>query len=626
MQQENHSKLLRLLSYPWNLLLRTSDNAVGILLAAIIGVGSGFGAVAFWKLIEFFSWVFFKKGSDWFDFFGDYYVIILPAIGGLIFGPIIYYFAREARGEGPPEIMEAMAVRGGRVRMRVAAAKVLVSSICIGSGGSVGREGPIVQIGGSLGSTIGQVFRVPERWLQTLVLCGVAGGIAATFNAPIAGAFFALEVVQRRIVALNVGFVILSSVMASIISRIFLFKEDNLTSFQLPEKYGMESNQEILLYLLLGIICAAAGILFVRFFYRTEDFFNRWNLPVLLTPIIGGLLVGGLGFISLELVSSDTFLADIFGVGYGNHYTAGGEFLETGTLDSILTGEGALYIIISLIALKILATSITLGSGGSGGVFAPILFIGAALGSVFGNLFGDLFPDMTAPVGAYAMVGMAGFFAVVVRGPITAILIIFELTGDYDIILPVMTTVVVGIIIARVFSRESIYTWRLKRRGVDPSIMEEHDVMRTMTVSQVMTRNFPSVPAGMPVVEALRQMEQMGHLGFPVVDEEGRLQGIVTLTDIHAGTQKEGADIHKLVVKDIATPAKSLVVAYPDQTLHHALLRVGAKDFGRIPVVDRKDPSRIVGCLRRHDIVQAYISGISPPPPEPKPPEGSIVF
>jgi len=607
-------------------LLRTSDNAVGIILAAIIGVGSGFGAVAFWKLIEFFSWVFFKKGADWFDFLGDYYVIILPAIGGIIFGPIIYYFAREAKGEGPPEIMEAMALRGGRIRMRVAVTKVLVSSICIGSGGSVGREGPIVQIGGSLGSTIGQVFRIPERWLQTLVLCGVAGGVAATFNAPIAGAFFALEVVQRRIVALNVGFVILSSVMASIISRIFLFKEDNLTSFKLPEKYGMASNQEILLYLLLGIICAAAGILFVRFFYKIEDFFKRWKVPVLLTPVIGGLLVGGLGFVSLELVSSDTFLADIFGVGYGNHYAAGGEFLETGTLDNILTGQGAIYIIVALIALKVLATSITLGSGGSGGVFAPTLFIGAALGSVFGNLFGNLFPDITAPVGAYAMVGMAGFFAVAVRGPITAILIIFELTGDYDIILPVMTTVVVGVIIARVFSSQSIYTQRLKRRGVNPSLMEERDVMRTITVSQAMTRNFPSVPPHMPVTEALRQMERMGRLGFPVVDVEGRLQGIVTLSDIHNGTKKEDSEIHSLTVQDIATPAKSLVVAYPDQTLYQAFLQVGAKDLGRVPVVDRKDPSKIVGVLSRHDIIHAYISGITPPAPGPQPPEGSIVF
>ncbi len=624
MRENNDSGILRFILYPWNLLLRTSDNVAGIILATLIGIGSGFGAVAFWKLIEYSSWLFFKKGADWFDPLGEYYVIILPAIGGLIIGPAIYYFAREVKGEGPPGIMESIAVKGGRIRNRVAAIKVVVSSICIGSGGSVGREGPIVQIGGSLGSTIGQSFRVPEQWLQTLVLCGVAGGISATFNAPIAGAFFALEVVQRRIVALNVGFVILSSVMANIIARIFLFDEDSPTSFVVPE-YGMESNQEVLLYLLLGLICAIAALAFIRFFYMTEDFLNKWSIPMYVLPAAGGLLVGIIGYISLEFVSSGTLLADIFGVGYGHHYGAGGEFLEKGTVDSLLLGEGTIPVVLSLVALKVLATSITLGSGGSGGVFAPSLFIGAALGSACGILFNELFPDATAPVGAYAVAGMAAFFAVTVRGPITAILIIFELTGDYNIILPVMTAVVIGVIAGRVFSRDSIYTRRLKRQGIDLSQMEERDIMRTVKVGQVMTPNFPSVPPQMPVNDLLRQMEQMGHLGFPVVDAEGRLQGIVTLTDVHAATEKEGADISTLTAGDIAT-TKSLIVAYPDQTLKQALLRLGAKDFGRIPVVDRNDPARLLGVLRRHDIVRAYVSGASKSVKQAGPPDGSIVF
>ncbi len=617
--------LLKLIAYPWNQLLRTSDNAAGIVLAVLIGIGAGFGAFAFWKLIEFFSWLFFKKGADWFGFLGDYYVIILPLIGGLIFGPIVYFLAREAKGEGPPEIMEAIATRGGRIRTRVAAIKVLASSICIGSGGSVGREGPIVQIGGSIGSTIGQLFRVPDQWLQTLVLCGVAGGVSATFNAPIAGAFFALEVVQRRIVARNVGFVILSSVMACIVARIFLFSEENPTSFSLPQEYDMESTQEILLYIVLGLVCAIAATMFVKIFYRTEDLFAKWKPPAYLLPAIGGLIVGVIGFVSIEYVSTDTFTADIFGVGYGPHYGPGGEFHESGAVDSILLGEVGAWVVLSLLGLKILATSITLGSGGSGGVFAPSLFIGAAVGSAFGSLCNHYFPDATAPVGAYAMVGMASFFAVVVRGPITAIIIIFELTGDYGIILPVMTSVVVGIIIVRVFSKESIYTFRLKRKGIDLSLMEERDIMRTVTVAQVMTSNFPTVPPWMPVIDVLRQMEQMGHLGFPVIDAEGNLHGIVTLTDIHKATEKEETDIRTLAVQDIAT-TKSLTVAYPDQTLHQALLRLGAKEFGRILVVDRNDPKKLMGVLRRHDIIHAYIGGVHRSKGGPHPPDGSIVF
>ena len=296
------------------MLLRTSENFAGIALAVLVGIGAGFGAVAFWKVIEFSSWLFFNRGAIWFGFLGEYYVIILPAIGGLIFGPIIYFFAREARGEGPPEIMEAVAARGGRIRIRVAAVKVLVSSICIGSGGSVGREGPIVQIGGSIGSTLGQWFRVPEDWLRTLVLCGVAGGISATFNAPIAGAFFALEVIQRRIVARNVAFVILSSVMANIIARVFLFTEENPTSFVVPE-YSMASNREILLCILLGLVCALAAVVFIKFFYKCEDVFANWKMPEYLKPAAGGLIVGAIGFFYPDIFdlpnpTSSLFLQD----------------------------------------------------------------------------------------------------------------------------------------------------------------------------------------------------------------------------------------------------------------------------------------------------------------------------
>lgn len=625
MQDNQKSALVNIVTYPWNLLLRTSDNAAGIALATLIGICAGFGAYIFWKLIEFSSWLFFKKGADWLSFLDEYYIIVIPAIGGLLFGPIVYFLAREAKGEGPPEIMESIATRGGRIRTRVAAIKILASSICIGSGGSVGREGPIVQIGGSLGSAIGQLFRIPDQWLQTLVLCGVAGGVSATFNAPIAGAFFALEVIQRRIVARNVGFVILSSVMASVVARAILFTEDSPTSFKIPVEYGMESNQEILLYILLGLVCAVAGLFFVKFFYKTEDLLARVKIADYLKPAIGGLIVGVIGFLSIEYVSSDILSADIFGVGYGSHYGPGGESLDTGPVDTLLSGDAGVSIVLVLLALKVLATSITLGSGGSGGVFAPSLFMGAALGGAFGSLFHDAFPGATAPAGAYAMVGMAAFFAVVVRGPITAIIIIFELTGDYEIILPVMAAVVVGVIISHVFSKESIYTHRLKRKGIDLKLMEERDIMRTVTVSQVMTRDFPTVPPQMPVADLLRQMERMGHLGFPVVNTEGKLIGIVTLTDVHTANEKEGMDIDTLTVEDIAT-TKSLLVVHPEQTLHQALLGPGAREFGSIPVIDRNDPTKLLGVLRRHDIVRAYVTGASRSTSDPKPPDGSVVF
>lgn len=256
-----------------------------------------------------------------------------------------------------------------------------------------------------------------------------------------------------------------------------------------------------------------------------------------------------------------------------------------------------------------MATSITLGSGGSGGIFAPSLFMGAALGSACGTLFRDLFPATAAPLGAYALVGMASFFAVAVRGPITAIIIIFELTGDYEIILPVMTSVVIGTLIGWAFSRDSIYTMRLKRRGVDLRRMEESDIMKSVTVAEVMTHDFTTVPPDMLVPALLDEMDKKESLGFPVVDGYGRLRGMVTLTDVHAAAGKDSAGVAALTVDNIST--KSPLVAYPDETLYQVLLQIGARDLSIIPVVGRDDPPRFLGVLRRYDIIRAYVSGVS---------------
>ncbi len=586
-----------LIKYPWNLLLQTSENITGIVLAILVGVGAGFGAVIFWKMVEFSSWLFFNRGAKWLSFLGEYYIIVLPAIGGLIAGPIVYFFSREAKGDGIPEVMRSYSVGAGLIRARVSAIKVLVSSICVGSGGSAGREGPIVQIGGSIGSTIGQWLKVPEDWRKELVLCGVAGGVAATFNVPIAGAFFALEIIQRRIVEHNVGYALISSVMASIIARIFLFTKKNPTSFIVPE-YSLVSYWEYFFYILLGLLCGLIAIGFIKFFYRIEDLFGNFNIPEYFKPMVGGLIVGVIGF----------FYPEIFGVGYGPSYGVGGVFQDIGTVDDILIGRLGINLILAVLFLKIIATSVTLGSGGSGGAFAPSLFIGAAIGGAFGILLSKIFPYITAPSGAYALVGMASFFAVIVRGPITAIIILFEMTGNYKIILPVMTAVVIGTVIFRTFMKESIYSLGLKRRGIDLRYLEERDIMRTVTVSEAMTNDFPAVSPKTHVSSLLRMMETMGHHGFPV-KEEGKFIGIVTLTDVHAATEKEDMDVSKLNVNDIVT--KSPIVAYPDQTLHQALFQLGAMDFGRIPVVERNNPEKLLGLLRRHDIVGAYIKGVS---------------
>jgi len=577
--------------------LRASEAATSIILAVFVGLLAGLGAVAFREMIKGFQWVFFARGATAFDFLGDYYVIILPVLGGLLFGPLIYFLAREAKGEGPPEVMEAVAVRGGRIRSRVAVVKALASSICIGSGGSVGREGPIVQIGSSVGSTVGQWLRLPEDWVKTLVLCGAAGGISATFNAPIGGVFFALEVIQRRFIAGNLGFIVIGSVTADFIAHQFLGTKP---SFSIPP-YSVGSYWEMLPYIVLGIITAFAVLGFIRLFYKCEDLFSVSKIPGYLKPALGGIIIGLIGF----------YYFDIFGVGYGGGYGVGGVFTERGGVDVALVGEIGLATLVIMMLLKTVATSVTLGSGGSGGIFAPSLFIGAMLGGAFGIVVHRLFPAITAPSaaeasGAYALVGMGAFFAATVQGPITAIILLFEMTRDYALILPLMSAVTISTLIARGISRESIYTLRLVRRGIDIHRREEADILGAITVNEVMTRDFPTVLPSMPVPELMEELHQSGHHGFPIVDESGSFCGIVTLEDVEAAMSRKD---FTLTAGDIAT--KSPIVAYPDQSIHDALAQFGGRDVGRIPVVDRNDPKRLLGVLRRHDVIRAYTKALA---------------
>jgi chloride channel protein, CIC family len=567
--------------------LSASEATTGLALAIFVGVAAGLGAVAFRWMIRGFQWLFFKEGAEAFSFMGDYYVIILPVIGGLLVGPLIYFLAREAKGEGPPEVMKAVAIGGGRIRARVAAVKTVVSSICIGSGGSVGREGPIVQIGSSVGSAIGQWLRLPDEWLKTLVLCGAAGGIAATFNAPVGGVFFALEVLSRRLTTRRLFNVMISAIAAQYIAWMFLGTHPSFTI----EAYTLGSYWEIVPYIILGILAGLLAVGFIRFFFRVEDFFSGVRSPAYLKPALGGIAIGVMGY----------YYSGIFGVGYGGSYGPSGLFVSSGSMDAMLAGQIGLSVLIALLFLKMIATSITLGSGGSGGIFAPSLFIGAALGGVFAMLAAKLFPDIISSSGAYSLVGMGAFFAAVVNGPITAIVLLVEMTRDIQLVLPLMTAVVAATLTARAFTRDSIYTLRLRRSGVDIHQEEVVPLMKTITVADAMTTDFPSVSHRMPVSELLTRLAQSGHHGFPVVDDEGRLFGVVTLADVEVS---RGGGIPDLKVGDIAT--KSPIVAYPDQSLYDALLKLGAKDVGRIPVVDRKDRTKLLGVLRRHDIIRAY--------------------
>jgi chloride channel protein, CIC family len=557
----------------------SSETLVMVTFAIVVGIGGGLGTIVFVGMIAFFNNVFFG-GGKLLGLPGTTYVILLPILGGLIVGPLVHFIAPEAKGHGVPEVLTAIATKGGRIRPVVVLVKALGSAITIGSGGSVGREGPIVQIGAALGSTIGQVFKLNERRVINLVASGAAAGIAATFNAPIAGVMFALEVILGDFGFQNLTTMVVAAVTASVVSRAAL---GDTPAFVVPA-YSLNSPWEMLLYLGLGILAGLGAMAFVKALYFMEDVFDHWKFPPYLKPAVGGLGLGILGF----------FVPRVFGTGFD-------------TISSTLMGHLGLGLLVILIFGKILATVLTLGSGASGGVFAPALFIGAVLGGAFGQFAQLVFPGLPASSGAYAMVGMAAVFAGAARAPITAVIILFEMTQDYRIILPLMIATVVSTIIAQRIEPESIYTLKLKLRGIDLRAKREENLLRSISVKEAMTpiEEASPVTRETSLVELGNLFQETGHHGFIVLDNQNELYGIVTLSDLEQAIVDQKSDAR---VGDICT--RNVITAYPDEMLDDALRHFGTLDMGRIPVVDRAKPKRVLGTLRRSDIITALSNAL----------------
>lgn len=554
--------------------IRLSTTFISNVLAVVVGVLAGLGAVGFRYLIEFFQRGFFGGGERLFSFFGEYYVILVPAAGGLFVGPLVYFFAREAKGHGVPEVMENVALRGGRIRARVAIVKSLASSICIGSGGSVGREGPIVQIGSSLGSSIGQLLKLRPGMVKGLLACGAAGGISATFNAPLGGVIFALEVIHGNFNVSSFVSIALASLSAMYVALQFFGPSP---AFEVA-KFTYQGAQEIPFYLIMGVLGGFVAYAYVRTLYFTEDLWDRIKFPEALKPVLGGFVIGGIG----------VYYPQIFGVGYG-------------TIEEALHGQLALSLLATLVAVKIIATSLTIGSGGSGGIFAPSLFIGAMFGGAFGKVVLLSFPNLSTDVGGYSLVGMGVIFAAAAQAPISSIIILFELTDYSILILPIMLSCSVGYLTFRWLSRESIYTMKLIRRGVDIKQSYEVDLLKKIYVKDIMNRDVQTVSVVDKVRFARNMMEQSTHHGFPVLDQEGRMVGIVCGEDVRRAVHlmKLDAPVSDVMVRDI-------MVAYPDETLNKALARLGSQDLGHIPVVERDAPDHVVGIITRTDIIEAY--------------------
>jgi CIC family chloride channel protein len=499
-----------------------------------------------------------------------------PALGGLIVGPLIYFFAREARGPGVPEVMEAVALRGGVIRRRVAGLKTLVSAISIGSGGSVGREGPIAQIGASVASWAGQVLRVPPRQLRTMVGCGTAAGIAATFNTPIGGALFAVEIIVGDFAVAQFSPIVISSVVATVVSRLALGDQP---AFEVP-LYELVSPFELIPYMLVGVLCGLVGFLFVRALALVEDLFQAAPLPEWLQAGVGGLCVGAIGI----------SLPEVFGVGYG-------------TISQALTGQIPAFGLGVLLVAKLAATSLTIGSGGSGGIFAPSLFLGAAAGGLIGTAVHQLFPDATAASGAYALVAMGAMVAATTHAPITAIILIFEMTQTIAIVPPLMAACVVSTLAMRVLHADSVYTQKLRRRGVDLEREQDPNVLKGLYVRDFVDREPEVVSADASFDEVMDLIVQSEHSEFFVTSDSGELRGAIYLQQVRR-LLHEQEDLRALVVA--ADMTEPVVTISEDDNLDLALQLLSRSVAAEIAVVDAASPRKLVGSLHQREVLSAY--------------------
>ncbi|WP_066517606.1 chloride channel protein [Curtobacterium ammoniigenes] len=531
------------------------QSRIGLLaLAVVVGVGGGLGAVVFRYLVSGITWLFTGKaefgqdgwvGSSHVPWLGLAFLVLAPIVGGILYGPLVYRFAREARGHGVPEVMIAVAENGGRIRPQVAAVKALASALTIGSGGSVGREGPIVQIGSALASSFGQAIRVPENRLRILVACGAGGGIAATFNAPITGVFFAAEIILRELSVEALFAVMVSAMVADAVAIPFLGSQAFLSQF--PLHTALQHPGNYVLVALLAVIAALIGQGFSKFLYLIEDLFDRlWQgRPEWARPAVGGVLVG------LIILA----LPQMYGVGYPVMFRA-------------LAGNYSLWFLLVLAVGKVLATSVTLGVGGSGGVFAPSLFVGLMSGTAFGVAADHIFGPGAGNPALYAAMGMAGVFSSATRAPLTALASVVEMTGDFTLTLPVMLTVGISTAVSRGISYGTVYTTKLLRRGQDLDRIAPWRAFTQLTAGTTMNalkeplaipRRIPGMAAdddlglerfdqlgsvigdrdpqvvfeGEPVTEALRQLDAYGREGMPVLSSEGtRITGWVTASSV----------------------------------------------------------------------------------------------
>lgn len=553
------------------------------------GTGLVAGGVAFllYKLIGLFTNLFFyhRFAADFTSARLNHlglWVIVTPVIGGLIVGFMAKYGTPKIKGHGIPEAMEAVLVNRSRIQPRVAILKPLSAAIAIGTGGPFGAEGPIIQTGGAVGSLVGQIFHTTAAERKVLLACGAAAGMAATFNTPIAGVILAIELLlfefkSRSFIPLVIASTLATAVHVQLLGGGPMFAVA-ATDFGVPKALPF--------YLLLGAICGLAAVAFSKSLYWVEDQFEKLPIDHLWWPAIGALGLGVIGY----------FVPRVLGVGYD-------------TIGDILNANLALKLLLIVMIAKAVALIVSLGSGTSGGLLAPMFMSSAALGGAFAMLANRMFPSANLSPGAFALVAMGAVFGAASRATFTFIIFAFEITRDYNSVLPLMLVCVIADGVAMLFMpKSSIMTEKLARRGLRIHQDYETDVLQQVAVEETMDREVPTIPSDMRLGELARRIarhdpEVSRHQGMVLIDADGNLAGIITRSDVLRALETDPAGA--MTVLDAGT--REVVVAYPDELLHDASAKMLRHNIGRLPVVDRDDPRRVVGYLGRPGIMAARL-------------------
>ena len=505
-------------------------------------------------------------------------LFLAPAIGGLISGLLVYTWAPEAEGHGTDAMIDAFHNKEGRIRSRVPFVKTIASVATMATGGSAGREGPIAQIGSGFGSWLGRSLKLNTREQRLLLLAGCAGGLGAIFRAPLGGAITSIEVLYTEDFETEA---IIPCIMSSVVAySIFTFIFGQQPIFATPT-LKFSDPRELLGYAVLGLVCVPAGWLYARSLYGLRDhFFKRIPIKTHFVPAIGGLMVGCIGLVAPKALSG----------GYG-------------VIQLALLGELTIGLMAVLVLAKIFATSFTIGSGGSGGVFGPALYIGAMLGGVVGQLGAQYFPAVVRDPSTFALVGMAAFFAGVAKAPIGALLMVSEMTQGYGLVVPLMLACAIPVVLS---GRWGIYEKQVKNKFASPAHVSDLtiNVLQTMQVRNVYN---PDKPVTMlPVDMRLRQMKELmirtRESFFPVVDEEIRLVGILSFPELRA-ILFEDAMSELIVVGDMAE--KPVFIGL-NETLYEALIKFISSGYGQLPILEDDRPGRLTGVLSLGELMEAY--------------------